>query len=419
MRIEIPKPVEWILGELKKHGYEAYAVGGCVRDTLLGRIPGDWDITTSARPQQVKAVFGRTIDTGLQHGTVTVMRDHVGYEITTYRIDGEYEDGRHPKNVAFTSKLEEDLKRRDFTINAMAYSHETGVVDIFGGMEDLQNRVIRCVGTAKERFTEDALRILRAIRFSAQLDFTIEEETWKALSEIAPNLAHVSKERIAVELTKMLLSSHPERILMTRETGMTPFISHSFELAFDRETKEQEYSRLLRSAFLPQKKGVRWAAFLAGVGEENTKKILKELKLDNDTVLKARTLVKWYSAKLPGMFESEDISSVDSWLRRVMSTMEDDLFADLLIFWEVLRPQDQETMKSLHERVQEIRKREDCIRLKNLAVDGKDLMLAGVPKGPELGIVLGRLFSLVLETPEVNQKEILLQKAAELLKEKK
>ena len=138
MRIEIPKPVEWILGELKSHGYEAYAVGGCVRDTLLGRTPGDWDITTSAKPQEVKAVFGRTIDTGLQHGTVTVMRDHVGYEITTYRIDGEYADGRHPKEVAFTSNLEEDLKRRDFTINAMAYSPETGIVDIFGGMEDLR-----------------------------------------------------------------------------------------------------------------------------------------------------------------------------------------------------------------------------------------------------------------------------------------
>ena len=134
MRIEIPAQVEWILKELRDHGYEAFAVGGCVRDTLLGRVPGDWDITTSAKPEEVKAVFGHTIDTGLQHGTVTVMRDHVGYEITTYRIDGEYEDGRHPKEVEFTSDLKEDLQRRDFTINAMAYSHETGVVDVFGGM---------------------------------------------------------------------------------------------------------------------------------------------------------------------------------------------------------------------------------------------------------------------------------------------
>lgn len=174
-QMQIPQHVEYIINRLNQHGYEAYAVGGCVRDTLLGRVPGDWDITTSARPEQVKQLFRRTIDTGIQHGTVTVMMDKTGYEVTTYRIDGEYEDGRHPKQVEFTSDLLEDLKRRDFTINAMAYSHETGIVDAFGGMEDMQGRVIRCVGAAMERFTEDALRILRAIRFSAQLDFAIEK----------------------------------------------------------------------------------------------------------------------------------------------------------------------------------------------------------------------------------------------------
>ena len=191
-QMQIPQHVEYIIGRLNQHGYEAYAVGGCVRDTLLGRVPGDWDITTSARPEQVKQLFRRTIDTGIQHGTVTVMMDKTGYEVTTYRIDGEYEDGRHPKQVEFTSDLLEDLKRRDFTINAMAYSHETGIVDAFGGMEDLQGRVIRCVGAAMERFTEDALRILRAIRFSAQLDFTIEKNTWDGISAIAPNIAKVS-----------------------------------------------------------------------------------------------------------------------------------------------------------------------------------------------------------------------------------
>ena len=183
-RIEMPVQVEEILGKLREHGYEAFAVGGCVRDAILGRIPGDWDITTSAHPEEVKQVFGHTIDTGLQHGTVTVMRDHIGYEITTYRIDGEYEDGRHPKEVVFTAELREDLRRRDFTINAMAYSHETGIVDIFGGAEDLAARRIRCVGDAGERFTEDALRILRAVRFSAQLGFSIEKKTWQALCEL-------------------------------------------------------------------------------------------------------------------------------------------------------------------------------------------------------------------------------------------
>lgn len=167
LTVQVPKHAQEILEQLNNHGFEAYVVGGCVRDSLLHRVPGDWDITTSARPEQVKAIFGHTIDTGLQHGTVTIMRDKVGYEVTTYRIDGEYEDGRHPKEVEFTSNLLEDLKRRDFTINAMAYNPKEGLVDAFEGIQDLKEKRIRCVGNALERFTEDALRILRAIRFSS------------------------------------------------------------------------------------------------------------------------------------------------------------------------------------------------------------------------------------------------------------
>ena len=256
MQIIIPKQVEEILAGLRADGYEAFAVGGCVRDTLLGRVPGDWDITTSARPEQVKKVFGKTIDTGLQHGTVTVMREHVGYEITTYRIDGEYEDARHPKEVAFTSDLKEDLRRRDFTINAMAYSHETGIVDIFGGMKDLKEGVVRCVGNAVERFTEDALRILRAIRFSAQLNFTIEDETYAALTVIAPNLANVSKERIQAELTKTLLSDHPERILLVEETGMSPYISAGFHSVFGTNIGRVREA-CMRASGLPARKSLR------------------------------------------------------------------------------------------------------------------------------------------------------------------
>ena len=184
-RIQIPQHAKEILERLNQHGFEAYVVGGCVRDSLLGRQPEDWDITTSARPEQVKAIFGRTIDTGIQHGTVTIMRGKTGYEVTTYRIDGEYEDSRHPKNVEFTSNLTEDLKRRDFTINAMAYNPKEGLVDVFGGEEDLKAGIVRCVGFAMDRFTEDALRILRALRFSAQLGFGIEENTWNAIKRIS------------------------------------------------------------------------------------------------------------------------------------------------------------------------------------------------------------------------------------------
>ena len=221
MILEIPKNAETILHILEKAGYEAYVVGGCVRDSILGRSPDDWDITTSAKPEQVKALFHRTVDTGLQHGTVTVLMEKEGYEVTTYRVDGEYEDGRHPKEVTFTASLKEDLKRRDFTINAMAYNPSSGLVDLFGGLEDIERKIIRCVGDPLERFTEDALRIMRAVRFSAQLGFTIEDETRKALGVLAPNLKHVSAERIQVELVKLLVSPHPDYLRVAYETGIT------------------------------------------------------------------------------------------------------------------------------------------------------------------------------------------------------
>ena len=220
----IPKNAAFIIGTLEKHGYEAYVVGGCVRDMVLGREPEDWDITTSAQPMQVKALFRRTIDTGIQHGTVTVMLGDEGYEVTTYRTDGEYEDHRHPKEVLYTPDLKEDLERRDFTINAMAYSERDGLVDVFDGMGDIEKGVIRCVGNAEERFTEDALRMLRAVRFSAQLGFSIEESTREAIAKLAGNLSKISAERIQAEMTKLLMSPHPEELRTAYETGITAVI---------------------------------------------------------------------------------------------------------------------------------------------------------------------------------------------------
>lgn len=205
----------------------------------------------------MKEIFGKTVDTGLKHGTVTIIKHGSGYEVTTYRIDGEYLDGRHPETVEFTPDLREDLKRRDFTINAMAYSHETGIVDEFEGMEDLKRRVIRCVGCAKDRFTEDALRILRAVRFAAQLDFVIEDETYKAIAEIAPNLVHVSKERIQVELTKLLLSDHPEKIWMVDATGIAEYVTPGFTEVFERELES-------RSSRDPVKRMLCWHRCASG-----------------------------------------------------------------------------------------------------------------------------------------------------------
>lgn len=411
MRIQIPSHVEYIIGKLNQNGYEAFAVGGCVRDTLLGRTPGDWDITTSARPEQVKALFRRTIDTGIQHGTVTVMLERTGYEVTTYRIDGEYEDGRHPRQVEFTSDLLEDLKRRDFTINAMAYSHETGIVDAFGGVEDLEKRVIRCVGEPMERFEEDALRILRAIRFSAQLDFSIEEKTREAITRIAPNLAKVSRERVQMELAKLLCSDHPEQIRQVYETGISRYVSEEFSCL--------PWEKAEISPALPKEKYVRWAAFLrcacpaeqdswqtdlscekaAGKNfcEEREKavrageKILRDLKLDNETIGRVKTLTSWCGEKL--LPEAPSV-------RRAMSKMEPEV-------WDALVELNQYGDEILC-LTKEIRAAGDCLDLKHLAVNGRDLMSAGIRPGKDMGEILNRMLQEVLERPENNQKEILM-----------
>ena len=411
MRIQIPSHVEYIIGKLNQNGYEAFAVGGCVRDTLLGRTPGDWDITTSARPEQVKALFRRTIDTGIQHGTVTVMLERTGYEVTTYRIDGEYEDGRHPRQVEFTSDLLEDLKRRDFTINAMAYSHETGIVDAFGGMEDLEKRVIRCVGEPMERFEEDALRILRAIRFSAQLDFSREEKTREAITRIAPNLAKVSRERVQMELTKLLCSDHPEQIRQVYETEISRYVSEEFSCL--------PWEKAEISPALPKEKYVRWAAFLrcacpteqdswqtdlscekaAGKNfcEEREKavraggKILRDLKLDNETIGRVKTLTSWCGEKL--LPEAPSV-------RRAMSKMEPEV-------WDALVELNQYGDEILC-LTKEIRAAGDCLDLKHLAVNGRDLMSAGVRPGKDMGEILNKMLQEVLERPENNQKEILM-----------
>ncbi len=384
LHIFMPPQVERILERLNEKGFEAYAVGGCVRDSLLGRQPEDWDITTSARPEQVKALFRRTIDTGILHGTVTVMMDGAGYEVTTYRIDGEYADGRHPKQVVFTPDLLEDLKRRDFTINAMAYSHKTGIVDVFGGAGDLKGRLIRCVGNPLERFEEDALRLLRAIRFSAQLGFSIEEETCDAIIRIAPNLLKVSRERIQAELTKLLQSGCPEKIKTVYEMGISPYISQAFS-----EVPWQSFQIPDR---LSSEKYVRWGAFLRLAGSDKAVQVLKDLKMDNDTISRVKVLAVW---------AGREVQAEEKEIRRSMSRM-------LPEVWDTLVELNGygEKVRRLTE---EIRERGDCLDLKHLAVNGQDLIAAGIRPGKEMGKALEELLEWVLEDPKRNHKDILLE----------
>ena len=403
MRIEMPYEAEWIIDNIRSHGYEAFIVGGCVRDAVLGRIPGDWDITTSAKPEQVKEIFGKTVDTGLKHGTVTIIKHGSGYEVTTYRIDGEYLDGRHPETVEFTPDLREDLKRRDFTINAMAYSHETGIVDEFEGMEDLKRRVIRCVGCAKDRFTEDALRILRAVRFAAQLDFVIEDETYKAIAEIAPNLVHVSKERIQVELTKLLLSDHPEKIWMVDATGIAEYVTPGFTEVFERELESRNSMDPLKEcwagiAALPADKSHRWAGFLRHMTAEQAVKILRGLKLDNDTIGNVKNMITAFQAPLA-------VDKVE--IRRLLSRVTEYQFLGAM---QLKKLDGDETVPGILRLFEEIKEAGYCVSLNQLAVNGGDLLAKGLEKGKQIGDGLMYLLNLVLEKPELNKKDILLEK---------
>lgn len=391
MQINLPYEPEWIIKTIHAHGFEAFVVGGCVRDTLLGRVPEDWDITTSAKPEEIKAIFGKTVDTGLRHGTVTIIKNHKGYEVTTYRVDGEYHDGRHPDSVEFTSSLTEDLKRRDFTINAMAYSHETGVVDEFGGMEDLEAKVIRCVGKARDRFTEDALRILRAIRFAAQLGFSIEEKTYEAIDEIAPNLKKVSKERIQTELTKLLLSDFPEKLSMVEETGISPYVTEGFGGIFQRD---MDFGVLAR---LPREKSMRWAGCLRCLAPEAAGKILKGLKLDNETIMNGRVMAEAYQSPL---------NADKTEIRRFLSRMTRYQFEGCLNLKEL---DGDLKVREIRRLWGEIEESGDCVSLKTLAVSGNDLLEVGIRPGKEVGEILKSFLERVIEDPSMNKKEILLK----------
>lgn len=232
-KIKMPVQAREIIEKLRYAGHEAYIVGGCVRDSILEKDPADWDITTSASPVEIKELFPYTIDTGIEHGTVTVMIDHQPFEVTTYRVDGKYQDHRRPTQVHFTKSLKEDLLRRDFTINAMAYNDDDGLIDLYGGLADLKNGMIRCVGEAAQRFDEDALRILRALRFQAQLGFQVEEETKAAIRRQARFLKDISAERIQVELDKLLVSDHPEVLIDAYKLGVTEIVLPEFDIMME------------------------------------------------------------------------------------------------------------------------------------------------------------------------------------------
>ena len=434
--IQLPEKVNTIITLLHNAGFEAYAVGGCVRDSILGREPEDWDITTSAMPEETKELFDKTVDTGIEHGTVTVLLGREGFEVTTYRVDGKYEDSRHPKEVTFTRSLREDLKRRDFTVNAMAYNEKDGLVDVFGGLSDLKKGKIRCVGDAKERFSEDALRILRGIRFAAQLGFSIDEKTKAGMKELAPTLKNISVERIQAELVKMLVSKRPGLLRDAYALGITAQFLPEFDrlMGTEQETPHHMYNvgehtihaienvrpdKILRLTMLLHDMGKPAYKTMDENGRAHFKKhalesesiaeqVLRRLKFDNDTLHKVTRLVRYHDYRMPAKALN---------VRRAMNKIGEDIFpyymevrrADVLAQSMYQREEKIQNLDEIEDLYREIVQKGQCVSLKELAVTGKDLIETGMQPGKEIGEKLNELLLLVIEKPEFNTKEKLLK----------
>ncbi len=442
IEIRLPEKVSFLIANLNGAGFEACAVGGCVRDTLLGREPEDWDVTTSATPQQVKTVFAKlgihTIDTGIAHGTVTVMIRHEGFEVTTYRVDGEYGDARHPDTVTFTPDLKEDLKRRDFTINAMAYSEATGLVDEFGGLDDLKNGIIRCVGNPLDRFGEDALRMMRAVRFAAQLGFSIEDGTYGAIRALAKNLSKISVERIQTELVKLLVSPHPDRMRDIYDTGMADVVLPEFSRMMETpqhnpnhrgtvgehtiwSLMEVPQQRVLRLAMLfhdvgkpdcltTDEKGIDHFHGHPQRGAELCGQIMRRLKFDNDTIARVKALVKAHDDR-PYPLTERAVRRAIYWDGEACYP---DIFtvkrADILAQSDYLRTEKLEYLDEFRAFYDQIVAKQQCLSLKDLAITGSDLIDVGLAPGPEIGRVLRAMLAEVLENPELNTKEALMER---------
>lgn len=441
MRIQLPEKVHKIIDALEAAGYEAYAVGGCVRDSILGRQPDDWDITTSAKPEEIKSLFPRTVDTGIKHGTVTVLLEKEGFEVTTYRIDGAYEDSRHPSEVTFTANLKEDLRRRDFTINAMAYNERSGLVDLYGGLQDIEDKMIRCVGDARERFGEDALRMLRAVRFSAQLGYQIHEDTRNAIKELAPNLQKISAERIQVELVKLVTSPHPDYLRTAYELGITAQILPEFDLCMETPQRHRHHCYDVGEHILHSMLGVepdkvlRLSMLFHDIGkpqtltvdadgtthnkkhpfegEKITRKAMRRLKFDNDTTDKVTKLV---------LYHDYDIAPTEAGVRRAIHRIGEDIFAmiftvrraDIEAQSDYMREEKLQKVAYIEKLYREVLAHKDAVSLKDLAITGSDLIAEGMTPGRQIGETLGALLERVLDDPSLNTRETLLELYKEL-----
>lgn len=398
MKISIPYKAKLILNKLRKHGFIAYVVGGCVRDSILCKKPNDWDITTNAKPDDIISIFKHTVPTGLKHGTVTVLINNTPFEVTTFRVESKYENNRKPKEVFFVNNIENDLARRDFTVNALAYNDIDGLIDYFNGIDDINNKLIKAVGNANERFNEDALRMLRAIRFSCQLNFYIEYETFKAIKLNSKLILNISNERIKDELNKILMSYRPKKgLILLNNTNILKFIIP--------EIKDLDISKnLLSNCLVKDTLILKLCCLLISV--DNVNLTLSRLRYDNKTNLRVSSILK---------YKDMNINNIDELsFKYILRDLGVDDFFILTRLKELIGCNKSDILK-LNITAKNIISKNEPLTLKDLDINGKDILSLGVKHGSDVGRILNLLLDHVLINPKANKKDILLAIAKENL----
>ncbi|WP_312693553.1 CCA tRNA nucleotidyltransferase [Caproiciproducens sp.] len=404
MQIHIPPQVEAVLQKLDVSGHEAYVVGGCVRDTILGMEPNDWDVTTSALPNEIELALNgyQCIKTGIQHGTLTVLTDYMPVEVTSYRIDGRYSDNRHPDSVRFTNSLKEDLSRRDFTVNALAYNHAEGIIDCFGGIEDLKNRTIRCVGVPDLRFQEDGLRILRALRFSAVLDFTIEQGTSSGILKNCALLRNIARERINSEFTK-LLCGNAEGILRKYRPVFEQFIP---EIRFITDAGVWEHTMSTVTA-VKADPVLRLTMLLRSQSAETAGEILRRLRYDSGMINTVVRLVELQQLPLPAN-EKALLRLLNQYGEKTLRCLFKMKAADRKAQDPAVTGEP-EKLKAAEAMLENVLTRGLCFSLKDLQLKGSDLLSLGIPQGAEIGRLLSFLLDAVMDGKCPNQHDSLIK----------
>lgn len=435
---KIPKDALCIIDMIEQAGFEAYIVGGCVRDLLMNREPHDWDITTSAKPEEVKKIFRRTYDTGIKHGTVTVILNEEHYEVTTYRIEGEYKDFRRPTEVSFVDDITLDLSRRDFTMNAIAYHPERGFIDPYNGQIDIEQGIIRSVRSATERFTEDALRILRAVRFSAQLGFRIEEDTLVGIEKCKGLLTHISKERVRDEFLKICVSPRPNHINELMELGLLEYIIPDFIGAYTTPQNHPHHIYNVAQHTVVAMQNIeptvrlRLTMLLHDIGKITTRttdkhgidhfynhpkvsvqianKVLKELKLDNRMIKEVGQLIYYHDYHIK---HTIDKIYVKKMLKEIGPELFDELLKVQLADAKAQNLDKIEPKLAIIEKQRrlkaEVIEANEPYQKSMMQLTGVDLMDAGIPKGKEIGWLLDKALDKIIHSPAYNEKEKLVE----------